>query len=191
MNYRTTGRKTPLPINLASIALGFVIFLAGCVSHVTFPSAAARNVELTGHLYRPDGNGPFPAMVLLHACGGLSNHVLGWASWLKDEGYVALAIDSLRPRGTRDVCGSPLNPSISDVLQDAFGALAYLRSLPFVDPGRIGVIGWSYGATAALWANFSGRPGKEFQATVAFYPGCSQMPDDTSTPLLLLLGEAG
>jgi dienelactone hydrolase len=129
-------------------------------------------------------------MVLLHACSGITDRTLAWGSWFKTEGYVALAVDSFRPRGTRNVCSSPLNPSISDVLQDAFGALAYLRSLPFVNSDRIGVIGWSYGATVALLANVSNYPGKKFQAAVAFYPHCGSMPDDTTTPLLLLLGEA-
>ncbi len=34
------------------------------------PIAIQATVELTGELYRPAGDGPFPAVVQLHGCGG-------------------------------------------------------------------------------------------------------------------------
>ena len=41
---------------------------------VTFPSAPRQSgpvVQLSGYLYRPDGPGPFPAVMMLHGCSGL------------------------------------------------------------------------------------------------------------------------
>ena len=134
-------------------------------------------------------------MVVLHHCGGRSNDVLSWAAWLRGEGYVALAIDSFTPRGIKN-CAQGGQPTMSEFAKDAAGALAYLRSLPFVDPKRIGVVGWSYGGGAALIAAraasdwlFDPGPGG-FRAAVAFYPNCSQIGADTNIPLLLLLGAA-
>lgn len=181
-----------------SIALAFVCLLAGCAAPtIRFPSSpVAGSVMLSGYLYRPEGAGPFPAMVLLHTCGGLRRHVLDWGRWLKSEGYAALAVDSFSPRGTVNVCGRGGSPSAREVALDAFGALDYLRSLPFVDPERIGVMGWSYGATAALQASSeltieSLKPkGGGFRVAVAFYPDCDAFGYAPGIPVLLLLAEA-
>lgn len=170
------------------------LLLAGCALAVRFPSAD-EPVTASGYLHRPDGTGPFAAMVLLHTCSGLHRHEFDWAEWFKANGYVALVVDSFSPRGATNVCSRGSNgPSPSEVALDAFGALAYLRSLPFVDRDRVGVIGWSWGAMAALRAgseSFVRRarsPG--FRAAVAFYPECSYIEWDTAIPVLLLLGDA-
>lgn len=178
-------------------ALGLALLLAACASRVGFPSAShSRSVMLSGHLYRPEGEGPFPAMVLHHGCGGPGRSIFGWASWLRAEGYVALVVDSFSPRGITNVCErrGVLRPG--EVVLDALGALAYLRSLDFVDPDRIGVIGWSFGGRVALLAgremlgNAVHPPADGFRAAVAFYPSCSGGLADDIIPLLLLLGEA-
>ena len=59
-----------------------------------------ETITLNGRLLRPpDGDGPFPAVVLLHGCDGMhnddpwvENHHLRW-------GYVLLEVDSFGPRG--------------------------------------------------------------------------------------------
>jgi len=195
---KTRLERTNLPrFGLGFVALGLALLLTGCASRVRFPSAyPLQPVTVSGTLYRPDGPGPFPATVLLHSCGGLAPHVFDWAQWLKAEGYVALVVDSFSPRGTSNVCGKGRNPTPHEVAGDAFGALAYLRSLPFVDRDRIGVMGWSYGAMAALAAasasftKWAQPPGGGFRVAVPFYPSCSYVAHDTAIPVLLLLGEA-
>jgi dienelactone hydrolase len=81
---------------------------------------------------------------------------------------------------------------VSDRVWDAFGALAYLRSLPFVDPDRIGVMGWSHGGSTALRASAKRLqpPGGGFQMAVAFYPWCSGDLSSDTIPVLLLLGKS-
>ncbi|MFQ5914182.1 MAG: dienelactone hydrolase family protein [Nitrospinota bacterium] len=152
---------------------------------------------LVGTLYRPQGTGPFPAVVLLHGCGGLREYHTNWALWLKAEGYVSFLVDSFFTRGIDNVC-SPSDfwkLSTGDRVWDAFGAVAYLRSLPFVNHNRIGVIGWSHGGMAALQAGSEGlgkvaQPGSGgFRAVVAFYPRCDGFLAADTIPLLLLLGE--
>ena len=177
-----------------SIAL---FLLAGCAPQVRFPSAHPKSsVMLYATLYRPEGSGPYPAVVLSHTCAGVQPHVLRWAEWLKGEGFVALVVDSFSPRGESNICGGRGTISVDDVALDAVGALAYLRTLPFVDPGRIAMMGWSYGAMAATrvtnnsFVKAVNPPGGGFRAAVAFYPGCGYVTKDISIPLLLLLGEA-
>ncbi|MGI9317618.1 MAG: dienelactone hydrolase family protein [bacterium] len=62
------------------------------------------SVPLTGYLTRPEGDGPHPAMVLLHTCAGISEHEASWAETLVGWGYVVLTVDSLTPRGVNYIC---------------------------------------------------------------------------------------
>jgi Dienelactone hydrolase family len=50
--------------------------------------------EITGHLYRPNGRGPFSAVALFHGSTGVLPYHHRWAEWLASEGYVALVVDS-------------------------------------------------------------------------------------------------
>lgn len=182
---------------------------------VRFPShdadiTKAAPTALEGLLYRPSGDGPFPAIVLLHGCGGLygrdgvptpRHH--DWAWRFHALGYVALHVDSFTPRGVREIC-SRADRTISPARErprDAYGALIYLQSLPFVQADRIGLMGWSNGGSTTLYAvdaTARARPRQlrhDFRAAVAFYPGCKsplarQAAWTTAIPLLILSGEA-
>ena len=50
--------------------------------------------DLTGRIYRPEGDGPFPALVALHGAGGIFPYQLWWASQISRLGVVVLFIDS-------------------------------------------------------------------------------------------------
>ncbi len=162
---------------------------------VSFQSAASASpFALIGYLYRPEGPGPFPAMVLLHTCAGLSENQHQWGAWFRTRLYAALVVDSFSPRHQRNVCGVGKDPSLSEVGGDASGALAYLRSLPFVDGQRIGVIGWSYGAMAIMLAART-LAADGARAGVSLYPACLGRNNfdlrpmmDPAIPLLLLIG---
>jgi hypothetical protein len=56
---------------------------------LTFPDLAST-LQLRGSLYRPDGPGPFPAVVALHGCGGIRPRLHQWAATLHQWGYVVL-----------------------------------------------------------------------------------------------------
>src|SRR5437016_690015 len=92
--------RGPLRANLDAMGPGMphmrltlaVVVCAVAVMATGVPAAAAEQVELTdiggalhGILYRPEGAGPFPAVVTLHGCGGLVNRsgkiVARYADW--------------------------------------------------------------------------------------------------------------
>jgi dienelactone hydrolase len=92
---------------------------------------------------------------------------------------VALVVDSFTSRGVNEICTSRRGFSIYERIEDAYGGLLFLSKLPYVDPVRIGVIGWSHGGNAVLrllMANdaygeqIAGQ--RRFTAGVAFYPWC-------------------
>lgn len=136
-------------------------------------------------LMRPEGAGPFPAVIVMHACNGVTDNTRRWAGRLVGWGYAALIVDSFRLRGLSNVCGNgrALPPSMR--AHDAIEAKSYLQSLPNIAKGRIGLIGFSHGAKAALAA--STLPSSAFGAVVAFYPLCAgSLPSNA----LVLIGGA-
>jgi dienelactone hydrolase len=151
-----------------------------------FAAAAAGAAEMTipFTLTKPAGNGPFPAVVILHDCSGLGSRSSGgpwrWATRLGEEGYVTIWPDSFSTRGhPGGVCADASPPRIPHAARakDAYAALAYLRTLPFVDGRRVAVMGGSHGGSSTLAtivaddAN-AARPQPGFAAAIALYPAC-------------------
>lgn len=163
-----------------------LIFGATCLLAVlASPVTSGELLQLPFTLTRPAGDGPFPAVVILHDCSGLGPKSSGapwrWASELTFRGYVTLWPDSFNQRGhPRGVCTDASQPRVSyrQRARDAYAALAYLRSLPFVDPARIAVMGGSHGGTSTL-ATIIDTPentagGAGFAAAIALYPACGR-----------------
>ena len=75
----------------------------------------ALEIDFAGPLYNllvpqaSNGGGPFPAVVVLHGCIGITGHFTGIADRRSSWGYVALAVDSLGPRGLADRSGVGLS----------------------------------------------------------------------------------
>jgi dienelactone hydrolase len=151
---------------------------------LTFPAAPQPFGKALGNrMFKPDGDGPFPAVVLLPVCGGDSKwyQLFDWAKAALGRGYVAMVVDPLTPRGVGpENCQPPLKVSYSRYRKDAFDAAEHLRKQPFVDRDRIGLLGLSLGAMAALTASGGSQAAPDgrqsFGAIVAMYPVCN-LPD--------------
>jgi dienelactone hydrolase len=156
------------------------------------PVAGGGAIE--GYLTKPKGDGPFPAVVLLHSCLGLPAAKKSIADQFARWGYVALFVDEFVTRGVKDTCAVDFKYGPSD----AFGALLYLSKLPYVDAKRIAVVGYSQGADAVLqlasgrFASALSVPrGLDFKAAAAFYPPCeNQAGIELTIPTLILIGES-
>jgi hypothetical protein len=71
------------------------VFAAEVVSFKgTTKIASGDFVTLTGKLTKPQGDGPFPAVVLMHGCTGIAKNQDEWVERLASWGYVALQVDS-------------------------------------------------------------------------------------------------
>ena len=189
---------------LAALLASTVV--AGCATtRVTFQNATpGRPLTVPAWEERPEGPGPFPAVVLLHGCAGISESNHEWSRWFRDQGYVAMLVDSWSPRGVPKTC-DPKLPDIPNTerFDDAVGALRLLHTRPYVDREHVGVIGWSNGGVFAV-ALVNGPsierarrrgvvlPEPGFRASVGFYPGgCYSLVNELVTrPLLVLLGDA-
>ena len=65
------------------------------------PRAESLHPILRPHdaIYRPAGEGRFPAVILMHGCAGVRRKDVQWAETFREQGYVALVVDSLSGRG--------------------------------------------------------------------------------------------
>jgi dienelactone hydrolase len=187
-------------IRTFTLLLSLMLSWVSCTTPVTLKREVpcrAETLVLTGKLMKPKGEGPFPALVLLHACDGMREDVyVAWMKRLRTWGYVALLVDSFGARGQVNLCADERNLLISpkERAMDAHCAKAYLSARPFVDSRRIGVMGWSHGGTSTLEALRYEAPqqarDRSFRAGVAFYPYCAQSRFvNLKAPLLVLVGE--
>lgn len=149
----------------------------------------AANVSLSAEIFRPEGKGPFPAVVFMHGCGGWQSAVRHslrqHATYLRDNGFAVLNLDSFGPRGNSGgtVCASfdRLREARDYRSYDAFDALRYLQAQDYIDPGRIFLVGQSNGGSVAINAAEAGaaarynRGGASFQAVAAYYPWCGTL----------------
>lgn len=160
-------------------------------------AGAGETVTLTGDWSVPPGNGPFPAVLLMHGCSGKGRNMGRWREFLNAHGVAALALDSFSGRGIREVCTNPTQISIDDRVSDAHAALDWLAAQREVAPDKVLLMGFSHGGATALDA--AGRLARRdaakprFRACVAFYPGCGhreRMQANYSLPVLILIGDA-
>jgi dienelactone hydrolase len=163
-----------------------------------------EGAKLKGFLYRPEGNGPFPAVVALHDCDGLAGRRMplarryrDWGERLVAAGYVVLFPDSFGARNLGPQCnaGQRSMRSGRERVVDADAARHWLQQQSYVAPDRISLIGWANGGVAALWtirpraARKDDRP--DFRSAIAFYPGCRRLRDtawSARMPTLILIG---
>jgi dienelactone hydrolase len=102
-------------------------------------------------IYRPEGPGPFPFVVLLHGCGGLHREAMWtawvepWAELLRAHGIGTAVVDSFGPRGVDQVCTGNVAAWAVRRADDAYSVRAWLAEQPNVDATRIAVMGMSNG----------------------------------------------
>ena len=172
---------------------GLFIILAPCggsspghaapSARVVYDNAPFNNqptTKISGELKTPDGAGPFPAVVVLQACGGLGDHVtVDWPKFLNEIGFAALVIDILGSRKVANACtGNPI--PLDERMRDIYGALAFLAENPAIDASRLYAIGFSWGGTHVLESLLERRPGQfasgekhaVLKGGIAVYPGC-------------------
>lgn len=200
---KTNTRSITRRSLFGSLALTAIIATAGGTAHAQTPasirsvSVPSGTLNLPGFLYRPAGDGPFPAVVVMHGSGGfwsndnpangMLTHLQEWGTLLQNNGYVALFIDSYTPRGIMadfkkkrpcfdaawdDALCSPAY----ERTKDAYAALAWLRNPAnntAAISNKIGLLGFSQGAETALSAVVSSTVNRTWKVSYATAWTCS------------------
>lgn len=162
---------------------------ARAAENVQFPASVSYTsdkVMLRGELHKPEGDGPFPAVVLMHGCGGWQPAVRfslqDYAQRFVKDGFVVLLLDSFGPRslGGGKVCEDVAlqQDALGYRTYDAHDALRYLQAQPFVQAANIFLMGQSNGGSVAInvakgegpTEPASAAPG--YRGVVAYYPWC-------------------
>jgi carboxymethylenebutenolidase len=155
---------------------------------------AANGGDAPGYLARPEGDGPFPGIVVIQEWWGLDDHIKDVAERFAAEGYVALAPDLYRgeiaaePDDARRLA---MELELDQALVDIQGAVNYLLAQPDVEPKQAGVIGFCMGGRLTMMMSYRGE---NVGAAIVFYGGGVQPSDEElqaiSAPLLGIYGEA-
>ncbi len=162
------------------------------------------NGDLHALLYKPEGAGPFPAVIALHGCAGLVEQdgqlrpdYRDWAVQLLKHGSAVLFPDSYGSRNVGSQCHSK-EPRVllarRERVADVLASRQWLLRQAWVARRHIGLIGWANGASAVLWAvrpQVSRKLSPDFRSAVAFYPDCrrsSRLGWSARVPTLVLIG---
>ena len=128
--------------------------LAGTFTKTDATLAADDGVSLAYSLYVPDGQGPFPAVMLFHGLGQTRASEDGYAQALASAGYVALAPDA-RGHGQSGGLFSLDGPR---EIQDVRELFATLTARKDVIASKVGAFGVSLGGGIVWNAAVAGVP---------------------------------
>jgi carboxymethylenebutenolidase len=138
---------------------------------------------------RPEGAGPFPAVVVIHEAFGLTDHIRDVTRRFACAGYVAMAVDLFTGRNralcmARFAIGMLTDSLEHGAIRDLEEALTHLAVQPGVDPARLGAIGFCMGGGFAIaWACSDPR----LKVIAPFY-GPAPRPLEAATRLCPLVG---
>lgn len=162
---------------------------------------------MEGYLTRPEAEGRYPAVLVIQEIWGVNSHIQSVTDRLPSQGYVGLA-PALFHREGRMTLGlyEEMQPALArlgrctdaQIIADVKAAVAYLQAQPFVDPQRIGIVGFCFGGRVSYQAACNVP---DLKAAVVFYGGRILQPlggagpapiEQTATinvPVLGLFGE--
>lgn len=152
----------------------------------------ADGSTVSGYLAQPEGEGPFPALVLIHEWWGLNDNIRDLAEQYAAEGYVALAVDLYEGESATapDEAGA-LAGAVRENTDEAFAnldaALAYLQTQSNVDGDRLGSVGWCFGGQ---WSYNMAKNNLGTKVSVMYY-GRFNAEDDLSMMRAQILGHFG
>ena len=121
-------------------------------NYVEYPSPGGNSGRMRGYLVKPAGEGPFPAVLVIHENRGLNPYIEDVARRAAVEGFLALAPDGLFPVGGypgNDDDGREMLAALDrdKLLQDMVNSAGFLKSHQ-LSSDRLGATGFCWGGTA-------------------------------------------
>ena len=188
------------------LLVAFVVLLAGSIvvdytvsgdrleniANVTIPGTNG-GPDVRAYVAKPEGQGPFPTVIMNHEFWGLNESITGKADLLAEEGYLVIAPDTFRgsttgwlPRAIYQVVSS----KPENINADLDSVYAWLESQLDVDPDRIAIAGFCFGGRTSLAYSLHNN---QLAATVIFYGSPETDPVILKAlpgPVLGIFGEA-
>jgi len=138
---------------------------------VDYPSPGGSSGEMRGYLVQPEGEGPFPSVLVMHENRGLNPYIKDVARRFAVAGFLALAPDGLAPIGGypgNDDDGRTMQRTLeqAELRQDMVNSARYVR-LHALSNGKLGATGFCWGGGTA---NFLATAmGDDINAVAPFY----------------------
>ncbi len=145
-------------------------------TYITYPSEGGSSGEMQGYLVTPTGDGPFPAVLVIHENRGLNPYIEDVARRLGTQGFLALAPDGLYPVGGypgNDDDGRTLQKSLdqgqlkNDMLNSAIMLKNHANS-----NGKLGAVGFCWGGGTVN--HLAVEMGEDLSAGVPFYGAAAE-----------------
>ena len=140
-------------------------------TYVDYPSPGGTSGKMRGYLVQPAGDGPFPAVLVIHENRGLNPYIEDVARRAAVDGFLALAPDGLAPIGGypgNDDDGRAMQKTLDQakLRQDMVNSARFLKAHA-LSTGKLGATGfcWGGGATNFLAVNL----GADLNAGAPFY----------------------
>jgi carboxymethylenebutenolidase len=162
--------------------------------YVSYPSPGGNSGQMRGYLVQPAGQGPFPAVLVIHENRGLNPYIEDVTRRAAVDGFLALAPDGLFPAG-----GYPGNDDDGRTLQagldqgklrtDMLNGARFLKAHK-VSTGKLGVTGFCWGGSTT---NFlAAALGADMQAGVPYYGAATETASvpKIKAPLLIHYAES-
>lgn len=180
----------------------FALFISSCSSptkeeatFVTQESTGMANKEITysangktmkGFLAIPEGEGPFPGVIVVHEWWGQNEYPRERARMLAKNGYVAFAVDMYgdgktvdHPKEATEFSSAVM--SDLDAAEKSFrAALETLKKESSVDPNNIAAIGYCFGGAIVLEM---ARRGVDMKMVASYHGNLSPIADHTVEPM--------
>ncbi|HEY9527177.1 MAG TPA: dienelactone hydrolase family protein, partial [Anaerolineales bacterium] len=162
------------------------------IANLTIPGTGEAP-DVRAYVVQPEGEGPFPTVIMIHEFWGLNQSIVSKADLLAEEGYFVIAPDTFRgsttgwvPRAIYQV----ISARPENINTDLDTVYNWLESQPDVDAGRIAIAGFCYGGRTSLAYSLHNN---QLDATVMFYGSPETNPEILKTlpgPVLGIFGGA-
>ena len=162
-------------------------------TYVEYPSPGGTSGTMRGCLVQPAGDGPFPAVLIIHENRGLNPHIEDVARRAAVAGFLALAPDGLSPVGGypgNDDDGRVLQRSVDPATldQDMINSARYLKGHA-LSTGRLGATGFCWGG--GMTNRLAVALGSDLDAGVPFYGAAAASQDVSTIEAALMIIYAG
>ena len=162
--------------------------------YVTYPSPGGTSGTMRGYLVQPTGQGPFPAVLVIHENRGLNPYIEDVARRAATEGFLALAPDGLSPVGGypgNDDDGRTLQASLDQgkLRTDMVNGARFVKAHA-LSTGKLGVTGFCWGGSTT---NFLAVTlGADLKAGVPFYGAAAETTrvPEIKAPMLIQYAES-
>jgi carboxymethylenebutenolidase len=143
---------------------------------------------MEGYLTQPEAEGRHPAVIVIQEVWGVNSHIQSVTDRLPSQGYVGLAPAMFHREGRMTLgLHEEMQTAMARlgqctdavIVADVKAAVSYLKAQPFVDPNRIGIVGFCFGGRVAY---LSACTVPDLKASVAFYGGRILQPLGGSGP---------